>query len=295
MDTSTTTQHKYGYRYAELPIEQVARDVNQPRKDFGTDGDTNRLLVSIKQYGIETPIVVSEQEPGYFLIVDGHRRFICAQKLGYTHIPCRIYPRLGDGELETRRYEIQNNRRPWRPLERSEALERIKNAHSFTSNVQLAEHLGISEAIVANSMQLHKQKFSHLELMKEYGLTESYMNEFVRLKPKLRKVQQWEVDDIIINIFERIKHNVIANSKELRKLGSIFQRATLNEEALARYLADDDMKISELQQAAEQSLFALNVENVIRTVTEKRSQGIAFKTQERAFLEQLRDLLNEAV
>jgi ParB/RepB/Spo0J family partition protein len=291
----TATQHKYGYRFTELPINQVARDVNQPRKDFGTDGDTNRLLVSIKQYGIETPIVVSEREPGYYLIIDGHRRFICAQKLGYTHVPCRIYPQLSDGELETRRYEIQNNRRPWRPLERSEALERIKNAHSFTSNVQLAEHLGISEAIVANSMQLHKQKFSHLELMKEYGLTESYMNEFVRLKPKLRKIQQWEVDDIIINIFERIRNNVIASSKELRKLGSVFQRATLHEKLLAQYLADPDMKVKDLQQAADQSLFSLNVENVIRTVSERRTQGVAFKEQELTFLQQLRDLLNEVI
>lgn len=292
---NTATQHKYGYRFSELPIDQVARDVNQPRKDFGTDGDTNRLLLSIKMYGIETPIVVSEQEPGYYLIVDGHRRFICAQKLGYTHIPCRVYPALSDGELETRRYEIQNNRRPWRPLERSEALERIKNTHNLTSNVQLAEHLGISEAIVANSMQLHKQKFSHLELMKEYGLTESYMNEFVRLKPKLRKIQQWEVDDIIINIFERIRNNVIASSKELRKLGSVFQRATLHEKLLAQYLADPDMKVKDLQQAADQSLFSLNVENVIRTVSERRAQGVAFKEQEHTFLQQLRDLLNEAI
>lgn len=292
---NTATQHKYGYRFSELPIDQVARDVNQPRKDFGTDGDTNRLLLSIKMYGIETPIVVSEQEPGYYLIVDGHRRFICAQKLGYTHIPCRVYPALSDGELETRRYEIQNNRRPWRPLERAEALERIKNTHNLTSNVQLAEHLGISEAIVANSMQLHKQKFSHLELMKEYGLTESYMNEFVRLKPKLRKIQQWEVDDIIINIFERIRNNVIASSKELRKLGSVFQRATLHEKLLAQYLADPDMKVKDLQQAADQSLFSLNVENVIRTVSERRAQGVAFKEQEHTFLQQLRDLLNEAI
>jgi len=293
MESST---HKYGYRFNELPVEKVERDVKQPRRDFGTDGDTNRLLVSIQQYGIESPIVVSEIETDRYLIIDGHRRFICAQKLGYTRVPCRVYPRLGEGELETRRYEIQNNRRPWRPLERAEALERIKDAYpQINSNRGLAQHLGISEAIVANSSQLHKQKFSHLELMKEYGLAESYMNEFVRLLPKLRKVQRWETDDIILIIFERIRDKVITSSKELRDLGSVFKRATLNEEILARYLSNADMTIKELKQSAEQSLFSLDVENVIRAVTKRRTEGVTFKPQERAFLEGLRELLDEVL
>lgn len=288
-------QHKYGYQFVLLPVNKIERDSNQPRRDFGTEGDTNRLLISIKQYGIENPITVSEIEPDRFLIIDGHRRYICAQKLGFTEVPVRIYPKLSNAELETRRYEIQNNRRPWRPMERSEALERIKSEMNFNSNRQLAEHLGITEAVVANSLQLRKQKVDYLEMMERYDLGEGYRIEFVRLRPKLRKIRDMEVDDIIINIFERIKHKVIKSSKELRKLGSIFLRATANEEEIARYLADPDMTIYELEQRTLQSGASLHIEGVINFVSRKRAEGIAFSAQEKAFLAQLKDLLNEAV
>lgn len=288
-------QHKYGYTFVQLPVSKIQRDINQPRRDFGTEGDTNRLLVSIKQYGIENPIAVSELEDGRYIIIDGHRRYICAQKLGYAEVPCRVYPRLGNAELETRRYEIQNNRRSWKPMERSEALERIKAENGFNSNRQLAEHLGITEAVVANSLQLRKQKMDYIELMERYELSESYRIEFVRLKPKLRKIRNEEVDEIIINLFERIKHKVIKNSKELRKLGSIFLRATANEEELARYLADPDMTISELEQRTLQSGFSLHIEQLIKGISHKRAEGVAFSSQEKAFLDQLRELLNQAL
>lgn len=288
-------QHKYGYKFVQIPVAKIQRDINQPRRDFGTEGDANRLLTSIKQYGIENPISVSELDDGRYIIIDGHRRYICAQKLGYTEIPCRIYPHLANAELETRRYEIQNNRRSWKPMERSEALERIKAEMGFNSNRQLAEHLGITEAVVANSLQLRKQKMDYIELMERYELTESYRIEFVRLKPKLRKIRNEEVDEIIINLFERIKHKVIKNSKELRKLGSIFLRATANEEELARYLADPDMTISELEQRTLQSGFSLHIEQLIKGISQKRADGVAFSTQEKAFLDQLKDLLNQAL
>jgi ParB/RepB/Spo0J family partition protein len=288
-------QHKYGYAFDELPVEKIERDVNQPRRDFGTEGDTNRLLLSIKRYGIENVIAVSEYEPGRYIIIDGHRRYICAQKLGFLKVPCRIYPKLSNAELEAIRYEVQNNRRPWRPMERSEALERIKTENSFTSNRQLAEHLGITEAVVANSLQLRRQKMDYIELMERYNLTESYRIEFVRLKPKLRKIRNYEVDEMIINLFDRIQHKVIKNSKEFRKLGRIFLRATANEEELARYLDDPDMTVYELEQRTLQSGFSLHIEELLNAITHKRSKGIAFSLQEKAFLEQLKQLLNQTI
>ena len=287
--------HKYGYTFLEIPVNKIQRDVNQPRRDFGTEGDTNRLLLSIEQYGIENPISVSELEDGRYIIIDGHRRYICAQKLGYEQVPCRVYPKLSNAELETRRYEIQNNRRSWKPMERSEALERIKAEMGFSSNRLLADHLGITEAVVANSLQLRKQKMDYIELMERYDLSESYRIEFVRLKPKLRKIRNVEVDDIIINLFNRIQHKVIKNAKELRKLGSIFLRATANEEELARYLVDPDMTVHELEQRTLQSGFSLHIEQLIKGISQKRAEGVAFSSQEKAFLEQLKKLLNEAL
>ncbi len=287
--------HKYGYTYLELPVQQVECDPDQPRQGFGTEGDQNRLMISIKQYGIESPITVSQVEENRFIIIDGHRRFICAQNLGYERVPCRIYPRLNPGELETRRFEIQNNRRSWKPLERSEALERIKTAMGFRSNRELADHLGMTETLVGNSLQLRKQKMDFIEKMEAYGLSESYRIEFVRLKPKIRKIREFEVHHIIINIFERVSHKVIRSAKDFRTLGRIFLRATANEEELYRFLKNGDMTVSELEQRTLQSGFSLLIEQLIQKISTKRQEGVAFSSQERSFLEQLRDLLSKTI
>lgn len=286
---------KNNYQYQDLLIEQIQRDPDQPRKDFGTDGDENRLKISIRENGILDPIKVSEFEDNKFIVIDGHRRYIVAQKLGFRTIPCIVYPKLKKGDLETNRFEMQTNQRRWKPSERSEALNRIKTEKEFKSNRELAQYLGLSETVVANSLQLRDLNLEYLSLMEKYELSDAYRVEFMRLKPKLRKLNNMEVNDIIVNIFERIQHHVIKNAKDLRKLGRIFLRATANEKELNNFLLDPDMTIEELEQRTLQSGSSLLVEQLIKYISTKRQKGVDFSSQEREFLEQLRALLNEAL
>ncbi len=286
---------KYKYTFKELPISQVERDPNQPRKDFGTDGDENRLLTSIEQYGIEQPIIVSQVEDRRYIILDGHRRYICAKKLGFKTLPCRVYPKLPSGEFESRRYEIQNNRRPWKPLERSEAIQRIKNYLRFETNKQIASHLHISESVIGNSLQLRSEKMEHLEMMAKYGLSEAYQVEFVRLKPKIRKIREFEVDDVIQKLFEKVQHKVIRSAKDFRKLGRVFLRATANEKEVYRFLSNPDMTINELENKTVHSGFSLLIEQLIQKVAGKRKDGEAFTSQEKTMLTQLSDLLKKTL
>lgn len=288
-------QNNTDYTYQKLPIETIECDPDQPRKDFGTEGDKNRLKVSIKENGILAPLAVTEYELGKFKIINGHRRYIVAKELGYKTIPCIVYPKLGKGDLETNRFEIQINQRRWKPSERSEALNRIKTEKGFKSNKDLAEYLGLSETVVANSIQLRNLALEYISLMEKYQLSESYRTEFMRLKPKLRKLGDMEVSDIIVNIFERIQNHVIRNAKDLRKLGRIFLRARANEKELIKFLSDPDMTIEELEQCTLQSGSSLLIEQLIKYVSTKRQNGVDFSSQEKEFLKQLQELLNDTL
>lgn len=283
------------FNFKELPLERIQRDPDQPRKDFGTDGDQNRLMLSINELGIQQPLAVSEIEKDRYIILDGHRRYICAQKLKLTAVPCRVYPKLSEGQFERIRFEIQNNRRPWKPLERSEALERIKSSNSFKTNKELAIFLHLSETLVGNSLQIRRQKMEYLSLMEKHDIPESYRVEFVRLKTKIRKIKEFEVDEIIRNLFERVEHGVIKSAKEFRKLGRIFLRATANEAELYRFLSDPDMTVAELDQRTLQSGFSLVIEELIQKIGYKRQEGVAFSSQEKTFLTQLKELLNKVL
>jgi ParB-like chromosome segregation protein Spo0J len=62
---------KTPFIFKEIPLDQIQRDPDQPRKDFGTEGDENRLLISIRDRGIQSPITVNETEPNNYIIADG--------------------------------------------------------------------------------------------------------------------------------------------------------------------------------------------------------------------------------
>ena len=279
----------------ELPMSQVERDPNQPRKDFGAEGEKNKLKASIKSYGIEEPIKVSEISEKRYIIMDGHRRYICAQSLGMKNIPCRIYPKMPEGEFETRRYEMQNNRRAWNALERSEALERIKNSLGLTTNHEVADYLHMSRSAVQLAFQMRKQRIEYLSLMERHNLPIGLRFAIVILIGKLRRIKKIEVDEIVLTIFKKIENKVITKAPDIQKLGMMFVQATLNENEIHSFLVNDKMTISELEQRTRQTGFALLVGDLIDKITEKRKSGITFTKVEKSSLAHLDLLLKKAI
>jgi ParB/RepB/Spo0J family partition protein len=284
---------KYPY-YDDLPIEQIAADPDQPRRDIEVN-EGSRLQLSIEEIGVEEPLKVNEVEPGRYIIIDGHRRYECCKRLGMKTVPCKIYLNLDPVELETRRFNMQNNRQPWKPLERSGALERIKNYKKFTSNHQLAAYLHLGKSMVSRSLILRTQNLNYLTMMEKYDLNTSYRDEFVTLYPKLRKVRDFKVSTIIKIVFEKIQHKIKIRAKDLRILGKIFLRASANEEEICEFLSNPDMTIKELERNIQQQGISVHIEEALKEIALKVQEGIAFTTQERNVLLELSQLLKQAL
>ncbi len=277
--------------FKELPIDQIEQDPDQPRKDFGIQGADDRLIVSFKEIGIQQPLVVLQIEPNRYKIIDGHRRHIAARELGLKTAPCRIYTKLAKGELERIRFEVQNNRREWKPLERSEALSRIKEQKGFKTNKELAECLGLSTTLIFYSFELRKQTMEYLGLMEKYDLPDTYRVEFIRLKQKLRRVRDLEVNDITITLFKKVKSGVIKNAKAFRQLRKIFLRAHLNENELYEFLINPDMSVDDLEARTVKSGPSLLVEKLILELGKIFQEGSNVSEQDVGTYAQLRDFL----
>lgn len=286
---------KHKFIFTELPMSQVERDPNQPRKDFGTEGEKNKLKKSIEKYGIEEPLKVSEISENRYIIMDGHRRYICAQGLGLKVIPCRIYPKMPEGEFETRRYEMQNNRRAWNALERSDALERIKNSMGLVTNHEVADYLGMSKTSVQLALQMRKQRIMYLSLMERHQLPSGLRFALIILIGKLRRIKKIEVDDIVLIIFKKIEHKVIVRAPEIQKLGMIFMHATLAEEEINNFLTRIPMTVSELEQRTRQTGFVMLIGDLMEKITQKRKNGISFTKGEKLSLVHLATLLSKAI
>ena len=71
-----------------LPIDLIYPNPDQPRKQFDPE-KLEELAMSIKQYGVLEPIVVTPRENRY-MIIGGERRFRASLLAGLKEIPARI-------------------------------------------------------------------------------------------------------------------------------------------------------------------------------------------------------------
>jgi ParB/RepB/Spo0J family partition protein len=276
----------------ELPLEHLQSDLNQPRKELGVEGDENKLFVSMRDVGIQQPLVVKKIDENMYTIIDGHRRYICAQRLGLKAVPCRIYKKMNPGELERVRYEVQNNRRDWKPMEKAEAIAQTKAAKRFSTDREVAEYLHLAPSTVNAALKLRTQNMNYIRLMEKYDLAEAYRVAIGRLMPKVRKIKDLEPQAIILILFEKIERKVIRRALELRTLKRIFLRATANEDAIYRFLKEPTMTIAELERVTSQSATALLIDKLFTDLSQQAQRAEKIPPREKALYTELRDLLD---
>jgi ParB family chromosome partitioning protein len=143
-------------RFANLRIEQVQPDEQQPRKNLGELGE---LKESIKVHGILQPIVVApvedgEQEGGadVYRIISGERRYTAARELGLATVPAIVRTVKDAQRLELQ--IIENlHRKDLHPLEEAMSYRRLIDDFELTQR-EAAERVGKSLAYLNQSLRL---------------------------------------------------------------------------------------------------------------------------------------------
>lgn len=285
------------FKFMELSLDVIEGDPNQPRKAFGLEagGDYDRLMKSILHYGIEDPIKVSEIEEGRFLIMDGHRRFACAKELKLEKVPCRIYPKMSDGEFETRRYEMQNNRRSWKPMEKANAIHKIKAEYINASKKEIADLIGISQVHLFHFTELRDMRMEYLELMSEYNMKEYQRIAFMQMLPKLRKIKQYEIDDIVKILFKKISDNVMYRASDFKDLAKIFSNASLHEEEILFFLTEPLLTVTELSERSQLSGFSSQIKILIKELSVKENVNVKLTEKEHSLLVDLSKIMEAFV
>ncbi len=107
----------------DLPIDLIRPNAGNPRLVF-PQNEIDRLAESIDQEGILVPIAVYEEDDHYVL-VDGERRFRCAQLLGLTTVPALITPPRPERDVLVQMFNIHLIREPWQDMPTARALGRL--------------------------------------------------------------------------------------------------------------------------------------------------------------------------
>jgi ParB family chromosome partitioning protein len=133
---------------AEIPLEKVAPNPQQPRQQFDREG-IDELAASIRRHGVLQPIVVSRKGDGYELVA-GHRRVLAARAAGKTTIPAVVREEVSD-RLELALVE-NLQRADLNAIEVARAYKLLMETYDLTQE-ELAERVGKSRSQVANMIR----------------------------------------------------------------------------------------------------------------------------------------------
>lgn len=133
-----------------IPIENIFRDENQPRKEFDKE-KIEELAQSIHKNGLIQPLILTKKEDNHYMLVAGERRWRAAQMANLKTIPSLLLP---------------------------EDLD--KDEISLIENIQ-RENLKISEEAQAYQRLIDKNKYTHEQLSKIVGKSRSHITNLLRI------------------------------------------------------------------------------------------------------------------
>ena len=140
-----------GASYAELPVDVVQPNSQQPREVFDED-EMAELVHSIREVGVLQPVVVRPRESGRYELVMGERRWRAATAAGLTTVPA-IIRKTADEDL-LRDALLENlHRAQLNPLEEAAAYRQLLDDFGC-SQEELSARIGRSRPQISNTLRL---------------------------------------------------------------------------------------------------------------------------------------------
>jgi ParB family chromosome partitioning protein len=139
---------------AEIPVDRIDRDPDQPREEFDADG-LGRLAESLRTRGQLQPIRVRwEEGRGVYLIVCGERRWRAAKLAGLATLSCVVMERPdGPGELLALQLIENALREDLSAMEQARAYKALIALNGWSAR-RLAAELAVNPATVTRSLAL---------------------------------------------------------------------------------------------------------------------------------------------
>ena len=156
---------------AHVPVEQIHRNPNQPRKEFDSE-TVSGLAESIRSQGLIQPVVVRPRVHGGYELIAGERRWRAAVEAGITTVPAVI--READ-DRDTLLLGLVENvaREDLSPIEEARAYAILLDEFGLSLG-EVAERVGKSKPTVSNRVRLLELPSDVLELVGRGDLSEGH-------------------------------------------------------------------------------------------------------------------------
>lgn len=135
-----------------LRLSEIEPRRSQPRKEFDPES-LSQLADSIAANGVIQPIIVREGEnPGFYQIIAGERRWRAAKQAGLSEVPVVV---LDADDKKAAEYALIENiqREDLSPLEEAMGLKSLIEDYNMTQE-DAASQVGMSRTALTNSLRL---------------------------------------------------------------------------------------------------------------------------------------------
>ena len=155
----------------QLPVELIAPNPKQPRRDF--DGETLEALAgSLGEQGVIQPVLVRPLAGGTYELVAGERRWRAAQLAGMKSIPALVREREDAAALEVALIENMA-REDLNPIEEARACAALVEELGLTRK-EIGRRVGRSRVAVSNLVRLLDLPDEVIELLQQGRLSEGH-------------------------------------------------------------------------------------------------------------------------
>lgn len=268
-----------------LAVDKLKPNPHNPRKLFDVE-DLTVLRESIKRVGILVPLTVyKESRSGQYVILDGQRRWMCAQKTGMKQIPGNEVNEPTLVQNIVTMVQIHKLRKDWELMPTALKLELLMRELEEKKPKRLAELTGLDEAVVVRCMKLLAYPKQYQDTMLDADPDKRIKADFfielyaVRNDREVNKFSWFNkdkfTDDMIKKVEEKgikavtdfriVKQN-INNAVKVRKTAAISKR--LQEFAAQPSLTPDHLNIESAKVAAEAKKLLKTVENLYAQIND---------------------------
>lgn len=199
---------------AEIPLDKLVPNPEQPRKHFDDDG-LAELADSIRRHGVLQPLLVSEDGAGGYLVIAGERRWRAARSAGLKTVPAVIRERLGARD-ELALALVENlQRRNLSALEEARAFEHLRSEHGL-SQAEIANQVGMDRSTIANALRLLRLPEKIQELVESGRLSAGHGRALLALPEDPDRID-WAERAVAKGLSVRDLERVAAESKNTTK------------------------------------------------------------------------------
>ena len=167
-----------GERVQQVPLAQLSPNPEQPRTVFD-EVALQELALSVKQYGIIQPLVVTVAGAGYHIIA-GERRWRAAKLAGLKTVPALVRTAKQQEKLELAILE-NVQRVDLSPLETAVSVERLHQQFNLNYS-EIAKRLGKAETTLNNIVRLLQLPLEAREALSKKEITEGHARQILALK-----------------------------------------------------------------------------------------------------------------